>query len=419
MAPDRYYVFAYFSGGWDVLLSLDPRDPNLFHAGNVSQTLILPGYDQLDDDGNDGSLVTAANGMVFGPYIGDLAQHADKLAVVRGMSMETLTHEAGMRRFLTGKPPSGLLARGSSAATWLAGTLGEAQLIPNLSVNVESYNVDQPTYASALKVGSVPDLVRALQASPSQLGALEARQVGDLLDKAAACPQPERSLFWQQAEAARKKAQQMVQSGVDGLFNFQANTDEMAALRDRYGIPTAGPNATSGPEVEAAMAVTALTAGVSRVASVRLATGLDTHYDEWTRDQGPTQERGFNAVARMVEDLSSREYGSTGSTWLDHTVIIGFSEFSRTAMLNASTGRDHSLTNAAFLIGGPIRGGQFIGRSSDVGMAPTTTHLTTGLTDPGGEVVRPEHVIRALLHDAGVTEDVADLRVDPLLALLA
>ena len=71
MAPDRYYIFAYFSGGWDILLSLDPRDPTQFHAGNVSQTLILPGYDQLDDDGNDGSLVTAPNGLVFGPYIGD------------------------------------------------------------------------------------------------------------------------------------------------------------------------------------------------------------------------------------------------------------------------------------------------------------------------------------------------------------
>lgn len=418
-APDRYYIFAYFSGGWDVLLSLDPRDPTQFHAGNVSQTLILPGYDQLDDDTNDGSLVVAGNGMAFGPYIGDLAQHADKLAVVRGMSMETLTHEAGMRRFITGKPPSGLLARGSSAATWLAGTLGEQQLIPNLSVNVESYNVDQPNYASALKVGSVPDLVRALSASPSQLGALEGRQVGDLLDKAATCPQPERSIFWQQAEAARKKSREMVQSGLDGLFAFQANTEAMAALRDHYGIPTTGPGATTGPEVEAAMAVTALTSGVSRVASVRLATGLDTHYDEWTRDQGPTQARGFAAVARMVEDLQGRQYGSTGSSWLDHTILIGFSEFSRTAMLNASTGRDHSLTNAAFLIGGPIQGGQFIGRSSDVGMAPTPTNLTTGLYDPGGEVVRPEHIIRALLSDAGVSEDVADLRVDPLLALLA
>ena len=31
LAPaDRCFVFAYFSGGWDVLLSLDPRDPAVF-----------------------------------------------------------------------------------------------------------------------------------------------------------------------------------------------------------------------------------------------------------------------------------------------------------------------------------------------------------------------------------------------------
>ena len=29
-APDRYYIFCYFGGGWDVFLSLDPRDPRDF-----------------------------------------------------------------------------------------------------------------------------------------------------------------------------------------------------------------------------------------------------------------------------------------------------------------------------------------------------------------------------------------------------
>jgi hypothetical protein len=51
-------------------------------------------------------------------------------------------------------------------------------------------------------------------------------------------------------------------------------------------------------------------------------------------------------------------------------------------------------------------------------MSPTTTNLETGEPDPGGDVVRPEHVIRALFVDAGITEDVADLRVEPLRAIL-
>ena len=45
--PDRCFVFVYFSGGWDVLLSLDPRDPTVFTPERVSETRILPGYDLL------------------------------------------------------------------------------------------------------------------------------------------------------------------------------------------------------------------------------------------------------------------------------------------------------------------------------------------------------------------------------------
>ncbi|MCA9554787.1 MAG: DUF1501 domain-containing protein, partial [Myxococcales bacterium] len=141
---------------------------------------------------------------------------------------------------------------------------------------------------------------------------------------------------------------------------------------------------------------------------------LDTHFDDWTTDQGPRQARGFAAVARMIEDLAVRPYGDTGDSWLDHTVIVGFSEFSRTALLNAREGRDHSLTNACFVAGAGIRGGQAIGQSSDLGMEPMQVDLTTGLPSPGGEIIKPEHVIQTLLHNAGYTDDFADLRVGPI-----
>src|ERR1700753_908947 len=49
-APDRLFVFLYFSGGFDVLLGLDPRDPNVFTAERVNETRILPGYNLLSTD---------------------------------------------------------------------------------------------------------------------------------------------------------------------------------------------------------------------------------------------------------------------------------------------------------------------------------------------------------------------------------
>jgi len=416
-AADHYYIFCYFSGAWDVLLSLDPRDPSLFHEGNISDTLINPGYTLLDDDGHSIDPFVTSNGMFLGPYIGNLANHADRLAIVRGMSMETLTHEAGRRRFITGKPPSGLQARGSSTATWLANELGGNDVIPNLSVQVEAYNKDLPNYASALKVDSLPDLVRALQPGPSNVGLLEERQIDELLARAALCPKAVSSSLWQTSEDSRVSAASMIEQDIAGLFDFQADTSEMAEIRTRYGIAATGSTTLKTAATRGATAVTAITQGVSRVVSIQVAGGLDTHYDNWTTDNGPIQEAGFNVVAAMMEDLASKPYGD-GSTWLDHTTLIGFSEFCRGSLVNANMGRDHSLTNACFLAGGNIQGGQVIGASSNVGMAPTTTNLATGASDPAGEVIKPEHIMRALMHDAGVEGDPADLRVDPLMALL-
>ncbi len=52
-------------------------------------------------------------------------------------------------------------------------------------------------------------------------------------------------------------------------------------------------------------------------------------------------------------------------------------------------------------------------------MAPTKTNLTTGESDDvAGEIIKPEHIYRTLLHDIGVTADVTDMRVPAITALL-
>ena len=418
---DRYFIFCYFSGGWDTMLALDPRDPVVYHKGAVSKTKIDPAYEQLDDPPNGGKpiMVKGAGGkpIWLGPYIGDLTKHIDKVCIVRGMNMDTLTHEVGRRRFLTGKPPSGLLARGSSAAIWLASKLGVDNDIPNLAVRVESYNTDQPNYASGMKVGSVPDLVRALKSEPSALSPKLRKLIDATLRETANCDYAQASPTWQAAESARRKADVMVSSGLAGKFDFQANTAEMNALRAHYGIPKSGAQATTSPEAQGAMAVTAVTSGVSRVVSIQVPI-LDAHYNDWATDHGPNQQRGFNVVARMIEDLVKRKYPG-GGTWLDHTTIIGFSEFQRTALVNQRGGRDHALANACFLAGAGIKGGTVIGKTADVALMPTLTNLQDGESDnSNGDFIRPEHIHRALLHDVGITADVADLRVEPLKAML-
>lgn len=410
-APDRYYIFTYFPGAWDVLLGLDPRDPRQFTNGNLRTTRIQPGYELVEMADADLVRVPVRGGereLVFGPYIGDLTRHADRLAVINGMSMDTLTHEVGRRRFLTGKPPSGLQARGSSAGTWLAGHFGGSEPIPQLSVQVEAYNSELPDYANALAVNSVDDLLRALRPADPVFDWRIARQMSATLAEQARCLRATPSPLWRSAEGSRQKAREMVTGGYADAFDFAAQNPLMEALRDHYGINR---NQLNTPEARAALAVQAITTGISRVVSITVTGSLDTHFQEWETDQGPDQRRGFDVVARMADMLARLPYGNRGETWLDRTTIIGFSEFSRTPLINTRGGRDHHLTNSCFLLGGSVRGGQIIGASSDVGMAPQTVNLHTGAVDPEGEVIRPEHVIQSLFDEVGVDFAASDLRV--------
>jgi uncharacterized protein (DUF1501 family) len=408
---DRYFIFCYFDGGWDLLMSLDPRDPAIFRDDVRKMTRIQPGYDRLGSAYRE-LATTSVPGMTFGPAIGELRHAADKLCVVRGMSMDTLTHEVGRRRFITGRPPVGLQAKGSSAATLLASVLGAEQPMPQLSVRVESYNTNQPSWSSAVRVNSVDDLHRALTPASNSLPD-DLQALADELLEGGGVPAGQ-SRFQEDARAYRAASRTLVEQGLGDRFDFAAQTAEMEELRSLYGID---PDDLTSSAAQCASAVVAITSGISRCVSVVAARSLDSHGPEWASAHAPRLESGFNLVKRMIDDLDSREYRDTGESWLDRTTIVGFSEFGRSTLLNSSGGRDHFLHNACFLAGGGVRGGKVIGASSDVGMAPTSTDLLTGLSAQGGEIVHPENVFRALLMGAGVSEDIGEYGVDPLMAI--
>ncbi len=411
---DTNFIFCYFMGGWDLLLCLDPRDPALFRDDLKKTTRIQCGYDQLSS-AYQNLVTTSVDGMVFGPAIGDLARHADKLCIVRGMSMDTLTHEVGRRRFLTGHAPAGLQAVGSSLPTVLAARLGGVEPVPQLSIGVESYNVDQQSYATAIRVASVGDLVRALRPGDFDVSEAEQEALDRLLAEHLACTRFDTSSVYRDALSYREAAKRLVAQGLDGRFDFGAETDEMAAVRDLYGID---PEDLESAAAQCAAAVTAITSGISRCVSVMPAKDLDQHGPEWATAHPERLEAGFDLVAAMIDDLSTREYGDTGESWLDHTVIVGFSEFGRSTLINSAGGRDHYLHNSCFLAGGGIKSGAVIGATSDVGMAPQAMDLATGEITADGETVRPEHIFRALLKSVGIEEDVVDYRAEALTAIL-
>lgn len=410
---DLHFMFVYFRGGWDALLGLDPRDPSVYTLEAIPRYKTYPGYENLE---RVNANLVEAGGIQFGPYIGGLTRHVADLQVFRGLSMETLSHEDGRRRFLTGHPTNGTQAKGSSIATHLAQQFGRDEVVPSLAGQVESFNDRLPAWTSAMSVNSVDDLRSALSPHPNELDHLEREQIDALLDRFLETSTSKRSEIRQSALDFRQAAHQVVQQDLGALFDFGANTEEMEALRSRFGFTASELDSESAL---AAMAVRALTTGLSRCVSVSVTESLDTHYDNWESDHGPKLQAGFDRVAQIATDLKSMEYRGTGDSWFDHTVIVGFSEFQRTALINANRGRDHSLTNTAFVMGGGLRGGRVFGASSEVGMIPTTVDLATGLPSEGGQVVLPEHILHTLMVHAGIEDDIADLRAPLYSAMLA
>lgn len=412
---DRYFVFCYFEGGWDSLIGLDPRNPREFTDAEAPATGIQPGYDRLP--GQYSRQMIDAGPFMLGPCVGELAAIADRFSVVRGINMATLTHEVGRRYFITGQPPTGLTARGSSVATIAAGQIGADRPVPHLSHLVESYNVDQPAYAAAMPVAAVEHLQYILQeslgvptnVSPNVRGALGAywQKTHDCAPHRGAGASKLADIY----RDNRARARDVVTSTLYRQFQF--NSPETAAVRAHYGL--AGQGQLENPFGRAALASQALKVGLSRVVSVTLANGLDTHDNTWANDHSSRLEAGFSAMARLITDLDQSEAPGGGSM-LSKTTIVAFSEFQRTPRINERNGRDHHLGNCALVAGAGIKPGIVVGASSDRGMGPELVNLQTGQPDEGGKSLSPEHVLSTVLAAGGF--DASGLRSEPIPALL-
>ncbi len=423
---DRCFVFAYFAGGWDQLLAFDPRDPDVFTPERVSETRILPGYNLFTDARFQSRPIlpetrpgAAPSNLTFGPAVGTrLAAHYDLMTVVRGINMTTLAHEEGMRYFITGKRPIGAAARGSSTATEIVGQMLPRVPIPSIAYNVESYNEGYPGSANALKVSRANDLLLTLAPvsldAKYQLDSELEKQLIDFRGQPITCDEAVYGAggVGSTYATSRDQMQQVLSNRLDNSFRFERA--ENADIRSFYGLPGTGPYDTSAGR--AALVATALKKGISQCVSINLAGGLDTHFGTQTT-HAINQRAGFDALAMLVDDLRRTEHPS-GGNFMDHTTILVYSEFARTPLINATSGRDHHLTNSCLMMGAGLKHNVAFGRSGDIAMAPAVVDLRNGMSDPSnGSNILPEHIIATLLASANL--DYSITRVEPLRSLLA
>ena len=414
---DHYFIFYQFPGGWDHLLSWDPRDPSVFTPALVGETGIQLAYERLETVPSHGIYVDTNLGPLGG-YVGDLRlpKYTDRMCLIRGLNMETLSHQAGMLRSLTGRMPLGIIPTRDSTDSVMAKLLGANNVIPNIALRgPTSINQHGPATASPLSASGTSAFLSTLQRSNALASGLEG-EIAALLAQQHNCGGVH-SVYKSQAHSVSSSVQGILSSDLATLFDFSANTTFAQEIRAAYGFSS---SQLKGVQACTALAEQALVNQLSRCISIAVPgpyhNGFDTH---GTLEQGVEQMAAYDSIARLMDRLEVQEYpDSSGDSWLDRTTIVCLSEFSRSPMLEDDEGRGHWLANSMVLLGGGIKGNQVIGQTLDVGMLPMRTELISGQVCEAGQTITPDNVLRALYDMLGYTWDVADLRVDPLSAIL-
>ncbi|MBM3727268.1 MAG: DUF1501 domain-containing protein [Acidobacteria bacterium] len=308
-----------------------------------------------------------------------MAKHADKYSILRGMyHTAAAVHDTGHQMMQTGRlfqggvehphvgcvlgklrgpkgdvPPHVLLPRpigatgGNMPHGQSAGYLGKTHdpFVLNADPSDPNFRVPDmlpPDYLSALRVDRRKDWRAVVDRTVSKF---ETSQDARLLDSSF-----HQAYTLMSSEKAR------------AAFELHR---EAEATREKYGLNRFGQSCL--------LARRMIEAGV-RFVTINM---FETVFDEITWDihgsrpfspiscyrdlVGPMFDMGYSS---LLEDLGERGL-------LKKTMVVAFGEFGRTPKVNPAGGRDHWPQCWSILMGGgPLKGGQIVGASDEIGAAP-------------------------------------------------
>jgi uncharacterized protein (DUF1501 family) len=330
-------------------------------------------------------IATRAPGMQFTEIFPKLAQQADKISLIRSVyHTATAVHDTGHQMMQTGRLFTGGIEHPHAGCVlgYLKGQRGEVPAHVLLPKPIGRTGGNMPHGQSAGYLGKQYDPF-VLNADPSD----PKFRVPDLLppDYISAVRAQRRQKLRDAVEGSMSAFEKNVQAKqLDDNFNLAyrlmsspkareafALDKEPASVRDRYGRTRFGQGCL--------LARRLIEAGV-RFVTVNM---FETVFDEITWDiHGSRPFTDITEMARLVapnfdqafstllEDLGERGL-------LANTMVTAMGEFGRTPKINPAGGRDHHPGVWTIIMGGgPIKGGQVIGESDELGYTPKTRPVT-------------------------------------------
>jgi uncharacterized protein (DUF1501 family) len=401
-AETEFFILIHAAGGWDVTLWADPRNTRagLVEPASTANTDTAPlrlWKDQaLEGDVHSFALVQPRGAKIaFGPGIGGLAELHDRLCVINGLAMNTVSHPDGIAFSVTGRHLQGSRSAQPSVNTVLANELGLAQTFPSISIAFPSSyagdNLDRR--AAPLLVDRVGSIASVLSRAAEPFGGEDAAAVTAVLSTEAATLAARsaygdvlRGMDLQYRGLAR-----MLDRGTQDVFSD-------ARLRAMHAEFNYKARFHGNTAVNAAFAVEACKRNLVRCVSFALG-GLDTHAGNY-RQQAQVQQELFDVVATLVRTLDATPHPTRpGRKLADHTHILVMSEFCRTPQVNLAGGRDHYPNNSALVISPRFRGNAVFGKSDPEQLLPVATRAFSD----GERAMTPPDLLATFVSAFGVS----------------
>jgi uncharacterized protein (DUF1501 family) len=369
MRPPRRLLVVFASGGWDTACALDPKAPPLVSVPDGA----VQRFGELD-------VFTHASRPSVTQYF---ERHADHTAILRGIVTDGIFHNECQRRIATGSRDEGHPDIGAM----IAHDLGNALPIPYLMLGELAYA--GPYNASAARVGTTNQIVTLLDdpaadpatGPPVLLSATE----DDLLRRYAA------------ASADRARASRGAtgynRRRIDDFADAAVRGQRLQQLRGRFGAR----GETQAFASQLALALDALQQDLSQAVMTDTRLAWDSHVDN-DAAQAACHEALFGQLTQLVDQLVARPGRAAGTRMIDDTVVVVFSELSRTPLVNGTVppGKEHWPITSAIVLGAGVRGGHAYGATT-AGMSSVPIDLTTGRPAPTGVQPMYSHFIAGLL----------------------
>lgn len=397
----EFFVFVHANGGWDVTLWADPRnerkglvDPA--STGNTDSGLVRQWVDAPLDDGEKSFKIVQPSGckIPFGPGIGKLVEHADRLTVINGLAMNTVSHPDGTAFSATGRHLSGGRVVAASVDTMIANELGREQTFPIMSVAFPSSfvgdNLDRRVVP--LRVGSINAITRVLSRSEKWETAADRDAVSALLSQ----------------EARDLAARSHHKGAIEGLaVQYDALRKMLGGDVQQLFAPAALKSAQpgfdykarfiNGAVINSAFAVEAMKRNLVRCVGFSLG-GFDTHRDNY-KNQAAIQQDVFDCLADLLRALDATPHPTkSGRKLSEHTHILVMSEFCRTPQINSNGGRDHYPNNSALVISPRFKGNLVFGKTDPEQLLPATSKTFAD----GPRAIAPPDLLATFLSAFGI-----------------